>query len=287
MSEEQEAQLKPLEELVEESKVEEPKAEVKEESPEDKARSQGWRPKSEYKGPEGDWVPADEFLRRGDIFNHIKDIKKELRAVVNENSKLRNKISDAEMRGYQQAIQELEEQKQYASNDGDDYKAQALDEKINAYKQTYQQLQQSNVDPEISEYYRKNSDWLGKDQRLTQLALYQDNVIRMENPDFNNAEVLAELDKRMAKHLGREVKEEIKTEPAKMPPIAPAKRASSEVDAEDRKYSIHDLNPAAKDVFKGIQRIKRDMGENYTVNDYLAQTENCGQNIRDYLRGDD
>ena len=35
-----------------------------------RARRQGWRPKEEYRGPEERWVPAQEFLERGERVEH-------------------------------------------------------------------------------------------------------------------------------------------------------------------------------------------------------------------------
>ncbi len=37
-----------------------------EQTTEDRARSMGWRPKEDFKGKEGQWVDADEFVRRSD-----------------------------------------------------------------------------------------------------------------------------------------------------------------------------------------------------------------------------
>lgn len=33
------------------------------------AMETGWKPKDQYTGPEGKWVDAEEYLRRGELFD--------------------------------------------------------------------------------------------------------------------------------------------------------------------------------------------------------------------------
>ena len=55
----------------------------------ERARLQGWIPKEDFKGDEGRWIPADEFVKRAD---HMMPILKSV------NKKLEGKLTEAEKR---------------------------------------------------------------------------------------------------------------------------------------------------------------------------------------------
>lgn len=57
--------------VVEEGKPEEPKVEVKLSPDEEKAVSLGWKPKTEWDGPEDGWVPAKWWLKYGDTEQRV------------------------------------------------------------------------------------------------------------------------------------------------------------------------------------------------------------------------
>lgn len=61
-------------------------AEEQDNSVEEKARLMGWKPESEYKGPEGGFVPADEFVKRGE--EELPVLKQNLRVALDKISKM-------------------------------------------------------------------------------------------------------------------------------------------------------------------------------------------------------
>lgn len=105
------------------------------------ARSQGWRPKEEYKGNPNDWVDAETFVERGPVFRHVEKLKKTVEQESLENKKLRDMVSSlltdiksAEMRAREKVLKEIENKKAQAeaANDLSTYKA--LQEQEAAYR---------------------------------------------------------------------------------------------------------------------------------------------------------
>lgn len=108
---------------------------------EDQARQQGWVPEEEWKGEPDAWVPADEFVRRGSLFNHIKHLNK-------QNNELRQAIqglNEHNARLEQQRLKEKESElrsaRRAAMEESDWDTVEKLDETWDQVKQANKELE--------------------------------------------------------------------------------------------------------------------------------------------------
>ena len=74
---------------------------------EQQAREQGWRPKEEYEGDPEKWRPAKEFVERGELFNKIDHMGKELKETRKALKMLQEHHSKVKETEYNNALKEL------------------------------------------------------------------------------------------------------------------------------------------------------------------------------------
>ena len=254
--------------VVEEENVEVPA----EPTVEEKATAKGWRPKDNLKDPD-DFVDAKEFLAREPIFNHMKDVKKQLSAVVGFNEKLMKQLNDAEERGRQTAISELEIQKSIATKEGDGELVDNIDNKINEQAHAIQAQRQQAAPPEALEFIQKHQKALQQDQRKMGIAVQAENLIRSRNPGMTHAEVFKALEKEMASELGIKENTPVNAVPKVNPVAAPTKGNMS---GGGESFSIHDLSDEGKSVFQGLASATKDAGGKLTVADFVENARAMG-----------
>lgn len=132
------------------------------------ARTAGWVPKEEYHGDENKWVDADEFVRRGPLFEKINVQSRELKEVKKALDQLKAHHATVEATAYKKAITDLKAEKREAFIDGDPDKIIELDdriadlkeqEKIAAYNRTQEVAQtvEAQINPEFTAWTNRNS----------------------------------------------------------------------------------------------------------------------------------
>lgn len=94
------------------------------------ARTAGWVPKDEYHGDENKWVDADEFIRRGPLFEKINSTSRELKEVRKALDQLKVHHASVKETAYKEALADLKAKKREAFIDGDPDKIIDLDEQI-------------------------------------------------------------------------------------------------------------------------------------------------------------
>lgn len=109
------------------------------------ARSAGWVPKEEYHGDENKWVDADEFVRRGPLFEKINTTTRELKEVRKALDQLKVHHATVKETAYKEALADLKTQKREAFVDGDPDKIIEIDEKIDAVKAEQRQFNQTRA----------------------------------------------------------------------------------------------------------------------------------------------
>lgn len=138
------------------------------------AMDQGWKPKDQLE--EGkEFISADEFIRRGELFSKIdvlgkelKDTKKALKMLTEHHSQVR----DTE---FNRALTYLKQQKKDALIEGDADKVVELDDQIaevKAKRQVEQQQQRqesAQPDPRFLQWVDKNA-WYVQDNELRAFA---------------------------------------------------------------------------------------------------------------------
>jgi len=135
-------------------------------STEAEARESGWVPKEEYHGDANKWVDADEFVRRGPLFQKIDTQTRELKEVKKALAQLAQHHTKVRETEYKRALEDLKAQKKDAFIEGDADKIIAIDEKIDLVKdqqrtltveQTKQaQAQATETHPEFQAWTNRN-----------------------------------------------------------------------------------------------------------------------------------
>lgn len=109
------------------------------------ARSSGWVPKDEYHGDENKWVDADEFVRRGPLFEKINSTTRELKEVRKALDQLKVHHASVKETAFKEALETLKKQKKEAFVDGDPDKIVELDDRIAEVKDEQRKFAQNRA----------------------------------------------------------------------------------------------------------------------------------------------
>lgn len=134
------------------------------------ARSAGWVPKEEYLGDENKWVDADEFVRRGPLFEKINVQNRELKEVKKALSQLATHHASVRETEYKRALDDLKIQKREAFTEGDPDKLVDIDEKILEVKEAqkaFKDEQIAEVTKEVREIHPEFSAWINRNPWYT------------------------------------------------------------------------------------------------------------------------
>ena len=230
---------------------------------EEHARAKGWRPESEFNGNPEDFVSAKEYMRVGEMIDRQKNLERQLKAVAKQNQDMYKKFQDAEIQGYQRAVEELKLSRQEALEVGDAARADQITDQMNSYKETINQEQQkakqAQVSPDVVDFCERNKDWFRVDQKLTQLAIIRDHELRIKHPEKTDSEIFQIVENEFSPRKR-----------ANPPPVATPSRSSESV--SKTKFSINDLTRDERDVFNGIKQAD----PNFTVDQYVKQLKEIG-----------
>lgn len=168
------------------------------------ARRKGWRPESEYSGPEGKWVDAKTFVERGERFtkkleNQIATLQAKVESFEGTKAQFR-KFFDEQMtkrdREHADAIASLRIQRSQAIRDGDDALAIDLEDRIDltkaqqkafkdeadaiaaAEKATPPPAVEAASNPLLEEWVEDGNTWFKSDEILTKHALAVGDALR-------------------------------------------------------------------------------------------------------------
>lgn len=131
------------------------------------ARNSGWVPKEEYHGDENKWVDADEFVRRGPLFEKINVQSRELKEVKKALDQLKAHHASVEATAYKKAMADLKAEKREAFIDGDPDKIIEIDDRIADLKQKEREAEvartqevaqavQAEIHPEFQAWTNRN-----------------------------------------------------------------------------------------------------------------------------------
>lgn len=132
------------------------------------ARHAGWVPKDEYQGDENKWVDADEFIRRGPLFEKINSTGRELKEVRKALEQLKAHHNQVKEIAFKDAIAALKAEKKQAFIEGDPDKIVAIDERIDDAKEKQRAFEaqqaveiaqsvQTQINPEFQAWTNRNS----------------------------------------------------------------------------------------------------------------------------------
>lgn len=167
-----------------------------------KAMESGWKPKEEFGGDTSKWVDAEEFNRRGELFDKIdvlsrdlKESKKALRMLQEHHQKVRESE-------YKRALTELKAEKKAAYESGDSDKLVEIDDRIAEVKvlqtREEQQLKQqaNSPDPRFVQWVERNN-WYAQDTELRAFADTTGTAHAASNPGKSPEEVLDYVSKKV------------------------------------------------------------------------------------------
>jgi len=166
---------------VNEQQVEESQEQDQQQSPqytpaESLAMEGGWKPKDEYNGDPAKWVSAEEFNRRGELFEkidyqnrEIKEMKRAMKEVLDHQGKIREQA-------YAEALKTLKTQKAQAVEEGDSKVFLAVEEQEEQLKKAWatekqeQKAQVRNGPSEVFTSFLMENSWYTKDQEQREYA---------------------------------------------------------------------------------------------------------------------
>lgn len=138
---------------------------------EQRAMEHGWRPKEEFVGDTKKWVSAEEFLRRGELFEKIDVMGRDLRDTKKALKMLQTHHEQMRELDYKNAMQNLKNEKKQAYEEGNHDKLVEIDDQLlslreaeKAEKQAVQQ-QAAQPDPRFVQWVGQNA-WYTQDQEL-------------------------------------------------------------------------------------------------------------------------
>ena len=205
---------------------------------EDSARAKGWRPKEEYVG-DGDWVDAEEFLRRKPFFDKMSQQRQEIKRLQRTVESMATHYHKSVAAAVDKAVKNLKVERREAIELGDADRVDAIDAEI-AYQQQQMAAQPANtVAPEIVDWVAENP-WFNNDSDMRSFAVaFNENYLKA-NPN----DIAASLDKTLAA-----VKKAFpeKFEQPVRKPIAPASPVESGAVAhKPAKYDVNRLTSEQK-----------------------------------------
>lgn len=178
------------------------------------AREFGWVPVDEFKGNTDEWRDAETFLRRGKEINGFlrKDLQKvqdRLSAKDRELAEIKSTLQEfnkyhqeTETRAYKKALDELKQDKMEAIAQGDGQRVIAIEETIEALKET-KQSQEAPKKQEAPVYnkeffeWAKENTWYSTNPELKSLAELIGQEIGLQEPDLQGSAFLSEVTKRV------------------------------------------------------------------------------------------
>ena len=266
---------------------------VEQQALEDRARRQGWRPKDEYNGPADRWVPAQEFLDRGErewpilrervrtMSDRLASTERELieaKGWVKEQStvltELRDMVRTSHKRGYEQAVAELSQRERRAVEEANT----AEYDKIQAEKQRLgpppvEKVEQ-RVEPKVNgtqapimppedaavvERWIGENPWFNNDPELNAVATSIHGVMRKQNPTESLVDNLGRVKDRIAQMFPD------KFDNPRRQRAAAVSSSASPITPKSKHKTVNDLPQDAKEA---LARFKRQM-PTFTDEEYL------------------
>ena len=179
---------------------------------EQEAMDQGWQPPNEFDADDKEFVSAAEFLRRGELFDKIKELKhaskSETRRLEKQIKELTSLVKESRKQGYEQALKDLEAQRQEAVETGDidafnkiDARYADVQRKIAEASQTVEEPSVSEVDPAALEFQDRNKDWFNnntpENSQMVNQAISIDQHLANAKPYLTEQQRLQVVEKEM------------------------------------------------------------------------------------------
>lgn len=165
------------------------------------AMEMGWKPKEEFDGDTNKWVPADEFIRRQELFDKIHAQNKKLKDMekaLQELSVHHKRVAEVE---YKRALAELREKKKDALETGDADAVIRIEEEMESMREAQAAAPKPDtapkIDPRFVSWVNRNT-WYNNDPEMREYADVVGTMHAKQNPGKDPEEIM--------KHVEREVR---------------------------------------------------------------------------------
>lgn len=210
------------EDVQQEEGVEPQQAEGGDDDIESRARSMGWKPYEEWSGNPEDWVPAEDFVQKGEetlpiLRERYKKLDQQYRTLeqkLEENQKVLNDLKKhhdrTAEREYERARKEILEEQRRAAQEGDVEafdQARQKEEELAKSKpdEGGEEETQGKLDPQtqkVLDEWVSDNPWYENDATLQAVADAKGREIAAENPNFQfNRAFLDEVGRRVKKEM--------------------------------------------------------------------------------------
>lgn len=186
---------------------------AQQEAIENEARSQGWYPKEQWKGREGDWVDAETFVRRGReilpiVRKALQDERKKNQALEAQLqahgatiSEMREYFLKIEQQATKNAMSTLKAQKRAALEAGDAVTAEDIQEQMDQLKDSQSAvptIKEPKVDqvqelPAVKAWMSRNPWYTEDNTELVEAANGHAFVLKSKNPNAAPEEILEKV----------------------------------------------------------------------------------------------
>lgn len=183
-------------------------------SGEELARSMGWRPQDEFKGPADKWVDAETFLKaRNENLAIAKDSNKRLEQIVRDQAKklkardaVIDQLKNFNENAYKRALADLKAQQEQAVEEGDSAKFKKLDKEIdelraNAPTKEEKKQADANTQELFTEWLIDNPWYNGDKTKQAYADLQFQKLGGIEGYDGSPEELLEEVTERVNKRF--------------------------------------------------------------------------------------
>lgn len=162
---------------------------------ETKAREQGWRPKDEWEGEPDKWRDAKEFVERGELFNKIDTMGKELKETRKALKMLQEHHTKVKETEYKRAVDELKSLQKKHLEDGNSEGYLETTELLTDLKaeqkarEVIEETTPKKVDPRFMDWVRENS-WYSQNAEMRKYADAIGMGYAQNNPGIDPEDVL-------------------------------------------------------------------------------------------------
>lgn len=169
-----------------------------------KARNAGWVPKEEFADDPDKWVDADEFVRRGPLFEKINAQSREMKRMREAMEALQLHHAKVKETSYKEALAVLKAQKREAFTEGDPDKILAIEEKMDDLKEQQRSFEaqrarevaapSQELHPEFKAFLDRNP-WY---QAEAPMKAFADTVgVELRNSGMSPTEVLKKVEQKV------------------------------------------------------------------------------------------
>lgn len=164
---------------------------------EDRARRMGWVDKEEFRGPEERWVPAKDFLERGEdnpriLKERYQKLDQRYAELSGSVKQMMRQMGEMHKSQHDRSVGEVKQARDAAAVEGDTDAYRRYDSQYEDLRQKAPQVPEVQGDPEF-ESFQSQHGWYNDDLEKTAYADQIGPVVARKHPQMSRAQILAEV----------------------------------------------------------------------------------------------